>query len=47
MTQALAALNNKVDGVYVANDGTASGVFSAMKAAGLTTFPPMTDRMQR
>jgi len=42
MTQALTALNNKVDGVYCANDGTAGGAFAAMKAAGLTTFPPMT-----
>jgi len=42
MTQALTALNNKVDGVYCANDGTAGGAFAAMKAAGITTFPPMT-----
>jgi D-xylose transport system substrate-binding protein len=42
MTQALTALNNKVDGVYAANDGTAGGAFAAMKAAGLTTFPPLT-----
>ena len=42
MTQALTALSNKVDGVYAANDGTAGGAFAAMKAAGLTTFPPMT-----
>jgi D-xylose transport system substrate-binding protein len=42
MTQALTALNNKVDGVYAANDGTAGGAFAAMKAAGITTFPPMT-----
>ncbi len=42
MTQALTALNNKVDGVYAANDGTAGGAFAAMKAAGITTFPPLT-----
>ncbi len=42
MTQALTALNNKVDGVFVANDGMAGGALIAMKAAGLTTFPPMT-----
>ncbi len=42
MTQALAALNNKVDGVNAANDSTAVGAFAAMKAAGITTFPPMT-----
>lgn len=42
MTQALTALNNKVDGVYAANDGTAGGAFAAMKAAGLTKFPPLT-----
>lgn len=42
MTQALTALNNKVDGVYAANDGTAGGAFAAMKAAGITKFPPLT-----
>lgn len=42
MTQALTALNNKVDGVYAANDGTAGGAFAAMKAAGITQFPPLT-----
>jgi D-xylose transport system substrate-binding protein len=42
MTQALTALNNKVDGVYCANDGTAGGAIAAMKAAGLTTLPPVT-----
>ena len=35
MQQALTALSNKVDGVYAANDGTASGAIAAMKAAGL------------
>lgn len=42
MTQALTALNNKVDGVLAANDGTAGGAIAAMKGAGLTTFPPVT-----
>ena len=42
MTQALAALNNKVDGVYAANDEVASGVVIAMKAAKLKTLPPVT-----
>ena len=42
MTQALTALNNKVDGVYAANDGTAGGAVAAMTAAGITTFPPLT-----
>ena len=34
MQQALTALNDKVDGVYAANDGTAGGAIAAMKAAG-------------
>ncbi len=42
MTQALTALNNKVDGVYCANDGTAGGAIAAMKAAGLSPLPPVT-----
>jgi len=42
MQQALTALGNKVDGVYAANDGTASGAIAAMKAAGLKTLPPVT-----
>jgi D-xylose transport system substrate-binding protein len=42
MQQALTALGNKVDGVYAANDGTASGTIAAMKAAGLKTLPPVT-----
>ncbi len=33
MQQALTALSNKVDGVYAANDGTASGAIAAMKSA--------------
>ncbi len=42
MTQALTALNNQVDGVYAANDGTAGGAIAAMKAAGITPLPPVT-----
>jgi D-xylose transport system substrate-binding protein len=42
MQQALTAMNNKVDGVYAANDGTASGAIAAMKAAGLSPLPPVT-----
>jgi D-xylose transport system substrate-binding protein len=43
MTEALTALNNKVDGVYCANDGTASGAVAAMKAAGMKDpLPPVT-----
>ncbi|NMC84204.1 MAG: sugar ABC transporter substrate-binding protein [Anaerolineaceae bacterium] len=42
MTQALTALNNKVDGVLAANDGTAGGAIAAMKGAGLTQLPPVT-----
>jgi D-xylose transport system substrate-binding protein len=42
MTQALTALNNHVDGVYAANDGTAGGAIAAMKAAGVTPLPPTT-----
>ncbi|WP_437689683.1 sugar ABC transporter substrate-binding protein [Sorangium sp. So ce176] len=42
MTQALTALNNQVDGVYAANDGTAGGAIAAMKAAGIKPLPPVT-----
>ncbi len=42
MQQALTALNNQVDGVYAANDGTASGAIAAMKAAGVSPIPPVT-----
>jgi D-xylose transport system substrate-binding protein len=42
MQQALTALGNKVDGVYAANDGTASGAIAAMKTAGLNPLPPVT-----
>ena len=42
MSQALTALNNKVDGVYAANDGTGGGAIAAMKAAGVKPLPPVT-----
>jgi D-xylose transport system substrate-binding protein len=42
MTQALTALDNHVDGVYAANDGTAGGAIAAMKAAGVKPLPPVT-----
>jgi D-xylose transport system substrate-binding protein len=42
MTQALTALNNKVDGVLAANDGTGGGAIAAMKAAGVNPLPPVT-----
>ncbi len=42
MTQALTALNNKVDGVLAANDGTGGGTIAAMKAAGVKPLPPVT-----
>jgi D-xylose transport system substrate-binding protein len=42
MTQALAALQNKVDGVYAVNDAVAGGAVIAMKQAGLKTLPPVT-----
>jgi D-xylose transport system substrate-binding protein len=42
MQQALTALGNKVDGVYCANDGTASGAIAAMKAANMNPLPPVT-----
>jgi D-xylose transport system substrate-binding protein len=42
MAGALTALNNKVDGVLAANDGTAGGSIAAMKAAGLKPLPPVT-----
>ncbi len=42
MQQALTALGNKVDGVYCANDGTASGAIAAMKSAGISPLPPVT-----
>jgi len=42
MQQALTALNDKVDGAYAANDGTAGGAIAAMKAAGVSPWPPVT-----
>jgi D-xylose transport system substrate-binding protein len=42
MQGALTALNNKVDGVLAANDGTAGGAIAAMKTAGVTPLPPVT-----
>lgn len=42
MTQALAALQNKVDGVYAVNDDVAAGAVVAMKTAGLKELPPVT-----
>jgi D-xylose transport system substrate-binding protein len=42
MTQALTALGGKVDGVYAANDGTAGGAIAAMKAGGVSPWPPVT-----
>jgi D-xylose transport system substrate-binding protein len=42
MEQALTTLNNQVDGVYAANDGTAGGAIAAMKAAGIRPLPPVT-----
>ena len=42
MEQALTTLNNQVDGVYAANDGTAGGAIAAMKAAGIQPLPSVT-----
>jgi D-xylose transport system substrate-binding protein len=42
MAQALTALDNKIDGVRAANDGTAGGVIAAIKAAGVHPIPPVT-----
>jgi len=42
MEQALTALGDKVDGVYCANDGTASGAIAAMRAASVHPIPPVT-----
>ncbi|MEY9992901.1 D-xylose transport system substrate-binding protein [Streptomyces sp. V4I8] len=43
MESAIAALGTDgIDGVYAANDGLASGVISALKAAGLQPLPPVT-----
>ncbi|WP_180687393.1 sugar ABC transporter substrate-binding protein [Streptomyces gossypiisoli] len=43
MDGAIAALGaDSIDGVYAANDGLASGVISALKAAGIEPLPPVT-----
>jgi D-xylose transport system substrate-binding protein len=42
MTKALVALQNKVDGVYAANDEVAGGVVAALKAARVKAMPPVT-----
>ncbi|HET6440148.1 MAG TPA: sugar ABC transporter substrate-binding protein [Anaeromyxobacter sp.] len=42
MEQALTALGGRADGVYCANDGTASGAIAAMRAAGMHPLPPVT-----
>jgi D-xylose transport system substrate-binding protein len=42
MQQALTATGNQVDGVYVANDGMATGAVAAMKGAGVSPLPPVT-----
>jgi D-xylose transport system substrate-binding protein len=33
---------DKIDGVYSANDGMAAGIFAAMKSAGFNPIPPLT-----
>nr|WP_240436566.1 substrate-binding domain-containing protein [Streptomyces sporangiiformans] len=43
MVGAIAALGaDNIDGVYAANDSLASGVISALKAAGIEPLPPVT-----
>ena len=43
MDQALTRLGqNKIDGVYAANDGTAGGAIAAMQTAGIKSLPPTT-----
>jgi D-xylose transport system substrate-binding protein len=42
MAGQLTTLDNKLDGVYAANDGTGGGAITAMKAAGLKPIPPTT-----
>ncbi|WNG38740.1 sugar ABC transporter substrate-binding protein [Archangium minus] len=43
MEQAITRLGkDTIAGVYAANDGTASGAISAMKAAGINPLPPVT-----
>jgi D-xylose transport system substrate-binding protein len=42
MEQILTATGGKVDGVYVMNDGMASGVLAAINSAGIQPVPPIT-----
>ena len=42
VTGQLTQYAGRVDAVYAANDGTAGGAISAMKAAGLDPVPPVT-----
>jgi D-xylose transport system substrate-binding protein len=42
MTQALTALNNKVDGVYAASDSLATGAILALKQAKVSPLPAVT-----
>src|SRR6266516_3293893 len=42
MAKSLVALQNKVDGVYAANDEVAGGVVAALKAARVKAMPPVT-----
>ncbi|MFJ6794996.1 sugar ABC transporter substrate-binding protein [Streptomyces sp. NPDC091268] len=43
MAAAISALGkDKIIGVYSANDGMAGGIITALKAAGLSTLPPVT-----
>ncbi|GAA4933215.1 sugar ABC transporter substrate-binding protein [Streptomyces coeruleoprunus] len=43
MAGAIASLGaDRIDGVYSANDGLASGIISALKAAKITPLPPVT-----
>ena len=42
MEQVLTETGGKFDGVYVMNDGMASGVFAAINSAGIKPIPPIT-----
>ncbi|MGW2701695.1 sugar ABC transporter substrate-binding protein [Streptomyces sp. NPDC001340] len=43
MTEAISKIGkNNIAGVYAANDGMAGGVIKALKAAGVTSLPPIT-----
>jgi len=42
LTKAVAALNNKVDGVYAANDALANGAIAALKDAKVKPLPAVT-----